>query len=162
MEDIARDAGVAEGTVYTQFESKRALLVATGERYGQGLARAAFGELGSQVTPRDMEGVVGNIFRYVRETDGPLAAFLLANQPDEGAPAQAASREEMLAAIESVLRRWVDAGTIPELNTRIAAELQFGLVETALRCCFLLENGENEGAYVQEVTGALRAYVGGV
>ena len=72
-----------------------------------------------------------------------------------------ANRREMLAAIESVLRRWVDAERVPDMNTRIAAELQFGLVETALRCCFLLGNGENEDSYIQEVTRALRAYVGG-
>jgi hypothetical protein len=103
--------------------------------------------------------MVERIFRYVSESGGPLIAFLLSNDPDEGAPAQAANRERMLAAIEDGLRRAIRSGHVGLRDTRVAAELQFGLVESALRDCFLRAGGKRQGAYVQEVARALNAYL---
>ena len=153
-------AGVAEGTVYHQFGSKRGLLVAVGQRYGEGLARAAFGDLGADPTPHEVAPIVRNIFAYVRETDGSLAAFLLAQDPLEGGPAQDANRTAMIAAIEARLLLWVERSLVQPLDTTIAAEIQFGLVESALRDCFLRRGGEDEERYVREVTRCLGAYVG--
>ena len=42
LADVAKAADVAEGTVFHLFGSKRELLRAVGERYGRGLATAAF------------------------------------------------------------------------------------------------------------------------
>ena len=160
LERIAAAAGVAEGTVYHQFGSKQGLLVAVGQRYGEGLARSAFGDLGADPTPHEMARIVENIFAYVRETDGSLAAFLLAQDPLEGGPAQDANRSAMIAAIEARLTLWVERGLLPPVDTRIAAEIQFGLVESALRDCFLRRGGEDEPRYVREVTRCLGAYLG--
>ncbi len=160
LERIATAAGVAEGTVYHQFGSKQGLLVAVGQHYGEGLARAAFGDLGADPTPDEVAQIVRNIFAHVRETDGSLAAFLLAQDPLEGGPAQTANRAAMIAAIEARLSLWVERGLVQPMDTRIAAEIQFGLVESALRDCFLRRGGEAEERYVQEVTRCLSAYVG--
>ncbi len=160
LEKIATAAGVAEGTVYHQFGSKRGLLVAVGQRYGEGLARAAFGNLGADPTPREVAQIVQNIFAYVRETDGSLAAFLLVQDPLEGGPAQDANRAAMIAAIEAQLSQWVERRLVPPMDAAIAAEIQFGLVESALRDCFLRRGGEDEQRYVREVTHCLGAYVG--
>lgn len=155
--EIARSARVAEGTVYHLFGSKRALLVAVGDRYGAGLAEAAFRDLGATLGAKDVERIVRRIFAYVRTSDGPLVAFLLANDPDEGLPAQAANRARMLHALEHALRSGVERGQLPRLNARVAAELQFGLVESALRACFIERRGADESAYVRETTRMLRA-----
>ena len=91
IEDVAREAGVAEGTVYHLFDSKQGLLTAVGADYGAGLVRAAFGEGKLEVRPGpDVEAMVGRIFRHVAESGGPLAAFLLTGDPEAGGPAQAA------------------------------------------------------------------------
>jgi hypothetical protein len=103
---------------------------------------------------------VRNIFDYVRETDGSLAAFLLAQDPVEGGPAQDANRTAMIAAIEAALTAWIERGLVQPMDTRIAAEIQFGLVESALRDCFLRSDGAGEERYVREVTRCLGAYVG--
>ena len=160
LERIASAAGVAEGTVYHQFGSKQGLLVAVGEQYGEGLARSAFGDLGADPTPDEVAGIVRNVFAYVRETDGSLAAFLLAHDPLEGGPAQDANRSAMIAAIEARLSLWVERGLAQPMDTGIAAEVLFGLVESALRDCFLRRGGEGEQQYVREVTRCLAAYVG--
>jgi AcrR family transcriptional regulator len=160
VEDIARAAGVAEGTVYHLFDSKQGLLRAVGDAYGQGLVRAAFGNGAVEVRPgAAVSAMVERIFRHVRDSGGPLVAFLLTNDPEEGGPAQAANRERMLAAIEDGVRRAMRAGRVSLRDTRVAAELQFGLVETALRDCFLRSGGKRHGAYVQEVARALNAYL---
>ena len=161
VEDIAREAGVAEGTVYHLFASKQGLRTAVGDAYGTGLVGAAFGEDAVGVRPGPaVTAMVERIFRYVSESGGPLVAFLLSNDPDEGGPAEAANRERMLAAIEEGLRGAIREGRVSLRDTRVAAELQFGLVESALRDCFLRGGGKRQGAYVQEVARALNAYLG--
>jgi AcrR family transcriptional regulator len=160
VDAIARAAGVAEGTVYHLFGSKQGLLRAVGDAYGAGLVRAAFGDGGVEVRPGPaIAAMVERIFRHVSESGGPLTAFLLSNDPDEGGPAQAANRERMLRAIEDGVRRAIRAGHVSLRDTRVAAELQFGLVESALRDCFLRAGGRRQGAYVQEVARALNAYL---
>jgi AcrR family transcriptional regulator len=160
VEDIARHAGVAEGTVYHLFDSKQGLLTAVGDAYGVGLVRAAFGDGTVEVRPGPgVVAMVERIFRYVSESDGPLVAFLLSNDPEEGGPAEAANRERMLVAIEDGVRRAIRAGRVSLRDARVAAELQFGLVESALRDCFLRGRGRRQGAYVQEVARGLNAYL---
>jgi AcrR family transcriptional regulator len=160
VDEIARAAGVAEGTVYHLFGSKQGLLRAVGDAYGAGLAQAAFGDSALEVRPGPaVAAMVERIFRHVSESGGPLIAFLLSNDPDEGGPAEAANRERMVRAIEDRLRRAIRAGDVSLRDTRVAAELQFGLVESALRDCFLRAGGRRQGAYVQEVVRALNAYL---
>jgi len=160
MDEIARESGVAEGTVYHLFTSKARLLAAVGDRYGKGFAEAAFGGLDADLHPGDIGLIVRNIYRYVRESDGPLAVFLLTNDPHEGGPARDANRARMLAAIEAALRRWIAGGLVPPMDPIIAAQIQYGLVESSLRDCFLRGKGRQEEAYVQEVTRCLAAALG--
>lgn len=153
LDEVARRAGVAEGTVYHLFGSKRGLLEAVGARYGEGLARAAFSDL--PAAPEDqLEAIVRNIFAHVRDTEGQFAAFLLANDPAEGGPAEDANRSMMLSAIEAYLQNWARRRGLA-LNTRILAQLHFNVVEGALRDCYLRENREDEAAYIQEAVRML-------
>jgi hypothetical protein len=66
----------------------------------------------------------------------------------------------MLRAIEAALEGWIARSLIPKMNARIAAELQFGLVECAIRDCFLRHGGANEADYVAETSRALAAMLG--
>jgi len=160
VDEIARTAEVAEGTVYHLFGTKRGLLEAVGERFGNGLSAAAFANVGPEPAPADIERIVRNIFRYVREADDSLAAFLLLHQPAGGEIAQGANRARMLDAIEMWLRRWVEAGVVPRLDARIAARLQFSAVEAALRECFLVDGGRRPERYVREATRLIAGSLG--
>lgn len=160
MSSVAKSAGVAEGTVFHLFESKRALLIAVGERYGRALASAAFDGLPADFHPRDVGTIVRRIFAFVRRTEGPLAALLLSYDPAEPEPAREATRAQMLGAIAAALRGWARRGWIPPMNVRIAAELQFGLVENALRDCFLRNAGRHERVYIRETASILAAALG--
>ena len=156
---IASQAGVAEGTVYHQFGSKRGLLEAVGERYGRGLVEAAFGGVGPDTTPEDTEAVIRSIFAYVRDCNAPLGAFVLANHPGEADAAQTAARVQMLRALETRLAAWAVAGITEKLDSRVGAQLIFGLTESALRDCFLRDLGRDEQTYVRETTRMIRRYL---
>lgn len=158
LDVIAEKAAVSEGLVYAQFGTKRGLLEAVGNTYGQGLAEATFGD-GQQYHPSDMETIVDNVFAYVREAGEGLSAFLLANDPTEGGLAHDANRTQMVAAIKNNLDRWRTQDLIPEMDTRVMAEVHFALVEGALSDCFLRGNGADEKAYRREVTRTLQASV---
>lgn len=156
---VAAAADVAEGTVYHQFGSKFGLLEAIGERYGAGMAQAAFSGLERDPTADELARIVSNIFGYVRETDPQFAAFLLSRDAFGGGPAQEQNRETMIHAIEARLELWIEHEMIVPVDTRIAAEIQFGLVEAALRDCFMRKDGKDEQRYTREVTRCLNAYL---
>jgi AcrR family transcriptional regulator len=156
VDRIAREAGVSEGTVYYQFGSKDGLLSAVGERYGSALAEAAFGNLDAA----DVGQIVERMFAFVRKTEGPLAALLLSFDPLEGTAAADANRDQVIARVEQLVRGAPGFAKRPRRrDARIAAEIQFGLVESALRDCFLRDAGRREAAYVREVTRCLEAYL---
>lgn len=155
---VAEKARVSEGLVYAQFGTKRGLLEAVGNTYGQGLAKATFGDR-RQYQPFDMKTIVDNVFAYVREAGEGLSAFLLANDPAEGGLAHDANRTQMVAAIKYNLDQWRAQDLIPEMDTRVMAEVHFALVEGALSSCFLRGNGAHEKAYRREVTRTLQASV---
>jgi AcrR family transcriptional regulator len=157
---VAVSAGVAEGTIYHQFDSKQGLLLAVGQRYGSELVQAAFDDLGLDPAPVEVARIVQNIFAYVRSEGGALTAFLLSHDPLEGGPAQDENRRLMITAIETQLSLWIERGQIAAIDTAIAAEIQFGLVESALRDCFVRQRGKDEERYVREVTRCLAAYIG--
>jgi AcrR family transcriptional regulator len=156
---IARAAEVAEGTIFHLFGSKRELLVAVGDAYGQGMVEAAFGATAPTSRLDDVPSIIHRIFDYVARSSGPLVAFLLASDPAEGALAQAANRTRMLDAIEAVVRRGMARGEISRRDPRVAAALQFGVVESALRDCFLYHAGRDREQYAQETIRCLVAYL---
>jgi len=160
VDKIAVRAGVAEGTVYHQFGSKRALLEAVGERYGQGLVDAAFGGLPPEPTPDDAETVIRNIFAYVRETQASLGSFVLANQPGDAEAAQTATRAQMVRALQARLAIWRASGGIAPLDVTVGAQLIFGVTERALHDCFLREGGRDEERWTLETTRVVRRYLG--
>lgn len=156
---VAAAADVAEGTVYHQFESKLGLLEAIGEQYGAGMAQAAFSDLERNPSHEELARIVSNIFDYVRKGDPRLAIFLLSHDAFGGGPAQEQNRESMIQAIQSRLGLWIEHKMIAPVDTRIAAEIQFGLVEASLRDCFMRKDGNDEARYVREVTRCLYAYL---
>lgn len=147
--------------MYHLFGSKRGLLAEVGRRYGVGMARAAFGPTPQDLGPDDATAVVQRIFDYVDASPGSLGAFLLANDPDEGGPAQDANRAAMLEAIGGRLEEWTAAGRIAVRDTTVAAELLFGLVESGLRDCYLRRGGSGREPYVEELGRLILGYLRG-
>jgi AcrR family transcriptional regulator len=155
--EIARAAGVAEGTLFHHFASKQGLLRAVAERYGRGFADAMFEDIDSDGEVPDPEAVIRNAFAYVRHSDPLFGVFLLSDELGESAVAKTSNREAIVAYLADSFGRWRRRGLIRAPDERVAAELCFGLVEAALKECFVRGRRNKQELYVSEVARAIRA-----
>jgi AcrR family transcriptional regulator len=161
-EAIAAAAGVSEGTVFHHFGSKDALLVAVAGRYGRGFAAAMFADLDAEGPLPDPEQVMRRAFAYVRHSDPLFGIFILTDDPTDAEQARRANRDEIVRVLTGFLERWRARGLIRPLPPRVVAELLFGLVESALKECFVrgrrarrAERADEE-VYLREVVHAIR------
>ncbi len=134
--DIARAAGVSEGSVFHYFGSKQQLLRAVGERYGVEFAAAMFDGVEAVPSRETVREVVGRAFGFVEKSWPGFGLFLLSDDPSSAPLAQKANREAVTRAVEAVLETWSASGVIDGVDAEVVADLLFGLVEAALRACF--------------------------
>jgi AcrR family transcriptional regulator len=160
---LAREAGVAEGTVFHHFPSKRALLAAVAAEYGRGLAQHMFAGAGPDAAPDglDAEPILRRAFDYVREQGALSRLLALAPDPTEWNAARGATRREIVSALEAAFSAWRGREGLRAFDPRISAELLYALVEAALTECFVRGDGSREEEYLREavacVEGALRS-----
>jgi AcrR family transcriptional regulator len=155
-EAIAAAAGVSEGTVFHHFGSKDALLVAVAGRYGRGFAAAMFDDLDPEGPVPDPEQVMRRAFAYVRHSDPLFGIFILTDDPTDAEQARRANRDEIVRVLTGFLARWQARGLVRPLPSRVVAELLFGLVESALKECFVRGRRGEEETYLREVVHAIR------
>jgi AcrR family transcriptional regulator len=134
--DIARAAGVAEGSVFHYFGTKQQLLRAVGERYGAGFAQAMFAGVDAVASRETVREVVARAFDFVERSWPGFGLFLLSDDPSAAPLAQKANRDVVTKAVEAVLAAWNASGAIRTVDAPVVADLLFGLVEAALRRCF--------------------------
>jgi AcrR family transcriptional regulator len=158
---LAREAGVAEGTVFHHFVSKRALLEAVAGEYGRGLAERMFAGVEVTASKPAAEPMLRRAFAYVREQGALSRLLVLAPDPTEWSVARAASRREIVSALATAFASWRGRGGLRAFDPVIAAELLYALVEAALSGCFVHGDGSREPEYLREtiacVEGALFA-----
>jgi AcrR family transcriptional regulator len=157
---LARQAGVAEGTVFHHFPSKRALLAAVAADYGRGLAQHMFAQAAPPGSELDAEPILRRAFGYVREQGALSRLLALAPDPTEWHATREASRREIVSALEAAFADWRGRAGLRAYDPRICAELLFALVEAALTECYVRGDGSREEEYLREavacVEGALR------
>jgi AcrR family transcriptional regulator len=158
---LAREAGVAEGTVFHHFPSKRALLEAVAGEYGRGLAERMFAGVDATASGPAAEPMLRRAFAYVREQGALSRLLALAPDPMEWNAARAASRREIVSALAAAFSAWRGREGLRAFDPRITAELLFAVVEAALTECFVYGDGSREEEYLREtvacVEGALRS-----
>jgi AcrR family transcriptional regulator len=156
---LAREAGVAEGTVFHHFASKRALLEAVASEYGRGLAESMFAGVEATESQPAAEAMLRRAFTYVREQGALSRLLALAPDPIGWKAARAASRREIVSALASAFSAWQGRQALRVFDPLITAELLFALVEAALTECFVYGDGSREEDYLREtvacVEGAL-------
>lgn len=155
--EIAGRAGVSEGILFHHFGSKRELFATVAAGYGRGLSEAMFGE----VPGREMVSAAESIqraFRYVGENRA-LHRLFLVRDPELEELVHDGPRREIVGALEAVFRSGVERGLLRPMDTRIVAELMYGLVAGALEACFVGDDPTREADYLREtiqcVAGAL-------
>ncbi len=159
--ELARAAGVAEGTVFHHFESKQALLEAVASDYGRGLAARMFAGAQAAASEPAAEPMLRGAFAYVREQGALSRLLVLAPDPTDWNVGRTATRREIVSALATAFGHWQGHAGLREFNPVIVAELLYALVEAALSECFLRGDGSREAEYLREtiacVEGALLA-----
>jgi len=148
---IASAAGVAEGNVFHYFGSKQKLLCEVGARWGRGFAAAMFEGARPRAGRDVIETMVRRAFAYVESSHAGFGLFLLSSDPALGREVYLANRRAVTSAVENAIVQWSHLRLVRVGNPGIVANLLFGLVEAALRACFVEGDGEGPPASRQAV-----------
>jgi AcrR family transcriptional regulator len=138
VEDVAREAGVAKGSVYLSFADREELLDAAIERLRQRsagvLARARDGDGASSATQRLRALATGTVALLAEDPD--LARILLdlwARRGEDAAPVDmAAVYAEYRAVVSALLRRGRDEGQVRADTDERHAAVVVGAIEGCL------------------------------
>ncbi len=155
--EIADAAGVSEGTLFHHYRSKQSILLAVAERYGTGFATAMFEDLDPEAGVPNVERVIRSAFAYVRHSDPLLGVFLLSDDAYASPAARSANREAIVSRLARFFTVWQRRGLAEPASPRVCSELCFGVVESALRECFVRGKRADEDLYVEEAVRAIRA-----
>jgi AcrR family transcriptional regulator len=153
--EIARRAGVSEGTIFHHFGSKPELLRRVAQEYAGELCAAMYGD--SEANPASLEQMMARTFAFVREEGmlglerGHSDALLIVHQ---------AIRHEIIVQGAKMLEAWRARNLVRPMNGELVAELLFPIMNS------ILIKGFDEGwdnlspEYLREaalcVEGALR------
>lgn len=151
--DVAREAGVAAGTVYLYFPSKLDIFAALNARLYAVIAQAMV-EAGA---PPDVRGGtqarIHAIFEACRKHKDLLRLVFLNPDPrTEVARRMRRADEQRLQPLAEILRQGMEAGIVRQGDPNLFAKLINGLVITALYQCFVQSDGRNVAAYEETVT----------
>ncbi len=160
MVDVAREAGVAAGTVYLYYASKLDLFAALNAR----LFEAIIGAMRDAQAPPEVRGGTRSrihaVFEASREHRDLLRLVFLNPDPrSEVARRMKLAGEERLRPLAELLRAGMDAGIVGQGDPALLSRLIVGLVVVALHQCFIEADGREEAAYedavVEMIAGAL-------
>ena len=138
VRDIAREAGIADGTIYLYFSSKQELLLALIAQLGRFAERRAdFAEHSGMDLREFSRTYMARRFAQVRETRGLFTAVLPELLADADLREAFAERvAEAYEAADAELARRARAGELgdldPELLVRVAAATGLGLLMLAI------------------------------
>lgn len=151
--DIAREAGVAAGTVYLYYASKLELFAALRTQLFQLIAEAMRAAGG----PPDLRGGtrarIHAIFAAC-STHRDLVRLVFLNPDPRTEVARRAKRadEERIQPLAELLAAGIAAGTVRRADPALLARLVNGVVITALYQCFVLSDGRELRTYEDTVT----------
>ena len=134
MDDVAARAGVGKGTLYRYFPTKEELFVSAvlRELSESHADLSAFAEDAPLETV--LEQTVARMIGYFHGKE-ELLTLLQRHEhrlPESEAATMRQRRTEVLDAIAAALGRGVRAGRLRRVDTRLAAEILFGMVRTAV------------------------------
>lgn len=149
--EIARLAGVSEGTVFHHFGSKEGVLRAGAAEYGRELVELVLTI--RQSGPAPIEQMLESIVGFI----GDRGRFGLVLMRDTRVPGVV--RSDIRSGIVDVLRDWIGGsvkkGTVRDLDPQIGAEYVFAVFETMLESIFG-EGSHKAESYLREATYAIR------
>ena len=148
--EIARRAGVSEGTIFHHFGTKRGLMVAVAEDYARDMAQAILGGLDVFDPPATEECFRRGLAFLQKE--GALGLRTPAGAAGEAVKiVREAVREAMIAEGEKVLDAWQERKLIRRMSSRLFCETMFPVFDGLLTKSFLEGTDAISDAWLREI-----------
>ena len=157
VSEIVREAGVAQGTFYLYFPSKRAAAVSLRDGLMETMARAGVAAVDSRTSFGDrLESLIAAGFKVARKNaDLFRLAFIGADETHPEMHSESKEHASILSAITDLFRDAVDAGEMEAMDPEIAARLATGLLQHAMIEAFVFGQGQESDRLEQGVSALL-------
>lgn len=152
--DIAAQAGVAEGSIFYHYGSKRNLLAALGREWAESMIAAMRGDANDlrELTP---SVTIPRVFEFCATYGKPTELIGVEEDDPEGQPFSTAAREVSVKFVEDMLQASVGTTTNCHVNIPLAASFIHAAVHDALMRCF----GPEPDAKPEDVMAELIRFV---
>ncbi len=147
VSEIVREAGVAQGTFYLYFPSKRDAAVSLRHGLMDTMAQAVVRAVKSRTSFEDrLESMIAAGFKVARKNaDLFRLAFIGADETHPEMHSESQEHASFLRAITDLFGDAVEAGEMEAVDPEIAARLAIGLLQHAMIEAFVFgEGGESE------------------
>ena len=157
VSEIVREAGVAQGTFYLYFPSKRDAAVSLRDGLMETMAQAVATALESRTSFEDrLQSLIAAGFKVARRNaDLFRLAFIGADETHPEMHSESSEHASFLSAITDLFRGAVDAGEMEAMDPEIAARLAIGLLQHAMIEAFVFGEGEESDRLEQGVSALL-------
>ena len=157
VSEIVREAGVAQGTFYLYFPSKKAAAVSLRDGLMEPMAQAVATAVKSRTSFEDrLESLIAACFKVARRNaDLFRLAFIGADETHPEMHTESKEHASILKAITDLFRDAVDAGEMEAMDPEIAARLAIGLLQHAMIEAFVFGKGKESDRLEQGVSALL-------
>ncbi len=157
VSEIVREAGVAQGTFYLYFPSKKDAAVSLLDGLMETMAQAVATAVESRTSFEDrLESLIAAGFKVARKNaDLFRLAFIGADETHPEMHSESPEHASFLRAITDLFRDAVDAGEMEAMDPEIAARLTIGLLQHAMIEAFVFGEGEESDRLEQGVSALL-------
>ena len=157
VSEIVREAGVAQGTFYLYFPSKRDVAVSLLDGLMETMAHAAATAMGPLTSFEErLESLIAVSFEVARHNaDLFRLAFIGADETHPEMHSESPEHASILRIITNLFRDAVDAGEMESMDPEIAARLALGLLQHAIIEAFVFGAGEESDRLEQGVSALL-------
>lgn len=158
--DIADEAGTALGTIYIYFASKEDVFAALHQRFAELIAHATDDGQADASLEEAVARRIGNVFDACGESRD-LVRLVVLNADPGTAVAQRIrdADDDRSRPVIGMLEAALAGGLIRDGDPAIMTHLIQGLVSMAVYQAFVVEDGDNAGAYRKGCTDMVLAYL---
>ena len=154
VSEIVCEAGVAQGTFYLYFPSKRDAAVSLRDGLMETMAQAVVAAVESRTSFEDrLESLIAAGFKVARRNaDLFKLTFIGADETHSEMHSESKEHASILRVLTDFFRDAVDAGEMETMDPEIAARLAIGLLQHAMIEAFIFGEGEEPERLEQGVS----------
>ena len=157
VSEIVREAGVAQGTFYLYFPSKKNAAVSLVDGLMETMAQAVATAVESRTSFEGrLESMIAAGFKVARKNaDLFRLSFIGADEPHPEMHSQSPEHASLLRVITDLFRDAVDAGEMERMDPEIAARLALGLLRQSVIEAYVFSDAEESNRIEQGVSALL-------